>query len=133
MPSHDTQRNVTPIFKIESRSIWSRAVDTGLYRGSDHDIRDGFIHFSTGEQLPETARKHFSGFEDLMLIAVDGAALGPALRWEPSRGGALFPHLYAPLETRHAIWTALLPLADDSVPDVARAMRPAARIDTAQE
>ncbi len=62
------------------------------------DLRDGFIHFSTAEQAVETAAKHFAGQRDLVLLAVEADALGDALKWEPSRGGALFPHLYAPLD-----------------------------------
>ncbi len=70
------------------------AEQAGVYRGSADDNRDGFIHFSTAEQLAGTLAKHYAGRTGLKLIAVDAEALGPALRWEPSRGGALFPHLY---------------------------------------
>ena len=66
-------------------------------RGAPIDSRDGYIHFSTAEQAVETAAKHFAGTDDLLLVAVDADALGPALKWEPSRGGALFPHLYGAL------------------------------------
>ena len=81
----------------------------GLYRGSALDIRDGFIHFSTAAQLGETAAKHFAGQTDLMLVAVDGDALGPALKWETSRGGDLFPHLYAALPLTAVRWARPLP------------------------
>jgi uncharacterized protein (DUF952 family) len=85
------------IYKICEQAAWRTAAQAGLYQGSDVDRRDGFIHFSTAAQLAETAAKHFAGQSGLMLIAIDGDVLGAALKWEPSRGGDLFPHLYAPL------------------------------------
>ena len=85
------------IYKIMTAADWAAAQAAGVYAGSTHDRRDGFIHFSTAGQAAETAAKHFAGQADLMLLAIDPAPLGPALRWEPSRGGALFPHLYVPL------------------------------------
>ncbi len=78
--------------------------------------RDGFIHFSTAAQLEGTLRKHFAGRSGLFLIAIDADRLGDALRWEPSRGGDLFPHLYAPLELASVLWSGPLPLDDDGVP-----------------
>ena len=72
-------------------------------------MRDGFIHFSTAEQLAETAAKHFAGQTDLVLVAVDGDTLGALLKWEPSRGGALFPHLYAALPITAVRWSRPLP------------------------
>ncbi len=101
------------IYKIVDRPSWEAAAAVGSYNGSVHDIRDGFIHFSTAEQAPETAAKHFKGETDLLLVAVNAASIGTALRWEPSRGGALFPHLYAPLETAVAAWVKTLPLGPD--------------------
>ena len=86
------------IYKICSASAWREAERAGLYRGSDDDARDGFIHFSTAAQVAETARKHFFGQTGLFLVAVDALALGASLRWEPSRGGDLFPHLYGALD-----------------------------------
>ncbi len=86
------------IYKICPASAWREAERRGVYLGSDDDKRDGFIHFSTAEQVAETARKHFHGQTGLFLIAVDADQLGNALRWEPSRGGALFPHLYGELD-----------------------------------
>ena len=86
---------MTTIYKICTVAEWREAERDGVYRGSAVDRHDGFIHFSTAAQTPETAAKHFAGQSDLVLIAVDGAALGDKLKWEPSRGGALFPHLYA--------------------------------------
>ena len=86
------------IYKICPASAWREAERQGVYRGSADDHRDGYIHFSTAAQVPETARKHFFGQTGLFLIAVDADALGEALRWEPSRNNELFPHLYGDLE-----------------------------------
>jgi uncharacterized protein (DUF952 family) len=85
------------VFKLIDRPAWRAAEAAGTFTGSAVDARDGFIHFSTAAQVPETAARHFAGQPDLLLVAVDAAALGDALRWEVSRGGALFPHLYGPL------------------------------------
>ncbi len=85
------------IYKICERAQWRAAEAAGQFRGSAVDERDGFIHFSTAAQLAETAAKHFAKASDLMLVAVDAAALGAELKWERSRGGDLFPHLYAAL------------------------------------
>jgi len=90
---------------------WQAAGCAGIYHGSSQDRADGFIHFSTAAQLAGTAAKHFAGLSGLMLLAVDGATLGAALRWEPSRGGELFPHLYAALSLSAVLWTC--PLADE--------------------
>ena len=86
------------IYKICPASAWREAERQGAYRGSADDLRDGYIHFSTAEQVRETARKHFSGQTGLFLVAVDADALGDALRWEPSRNNELFPHLYGDLD-----------------------------------
>ncbi|HWN79213.1 MAG TPA: DUF952 domain-containing protein [Bradyrhizobium sp.] len=86
------------IYKICPASAWREAERQGVYRGSAVDVRDGFIHFSLPSQLAETARKHFLGQTGLFLIEVDADALGDALRWEPSRGDELFPHLYGELD-----------------------------------
>jgi uncharacterized protein (DUF952 family) len=99
------------IYKICPEALWRAAEAQGRFDGAPVDLADGFIHFSTGAQLRETAAKHFAGQDGLLLIAVDPAALGEALRFEPSRGGALFPHLYAPLAPSQARWVAPLPLA----------------------
>ena len=85
------------IYNLCRKADWNAAVAQGEYRGSADDLRDGFIHFSTSAQVRESAAKHRAGMPDLLLLAVDSAFLGPALKWEPSRGGALFPHLYGPL------------------------------------
>ncbi len=115
---HAVQTDCKLIYKITDAGAWTQATSTGVYRGSPDDLRDGFIHFSTRDQLAETARKHFSGRANLVLIAIDPAALGAALKWEPSRGGALFPHLYADLPTASALWVRNVPLRPDSVPDI---------------
>lgn len=104
---------MTLIYKICPKAMWSDAQATGVFAGAPVDLADGYIHFSTAEQARETAAKHFSGQSDLVLVAVNSETFGEALKWEPSRGGALFPHLYAPLETSRAIWVKPLPLADD--------------------
>ena len=88
------------IFKICTAAEWRDAERAGIYRGSAVDRNDGFIHFSTAEQAAETAAKWFAGQRDLVLVAVDADALGDTLKWEPSRGGALFPHLYGELDLK---------------------------------
>lgn len=100
------------IYKICTAAEWREAEAAGAYRGSAVDRSDGFIHFSTGEQARETAAKWFAGQRDLVLVAVDGDALGERLKWEPSRGGALFPHLYADLPLSAVREVAPLPLDD---------------------
>jgi len=104
------------IYKISPRATWDAAVAVGSFTGAPVDLADGFIHFSTATQVAETAAKHFRGHADLILIAIDAAVLGTALKWEPSRGGALFPHLYAPLDVAHARQIYDLPLDPDGVP-----------------
>jgi len=99
------------LYKICPAALWREAEREGIFRGSAHDMRDGFIHFSTAGQVAETAAKHFAGQDDLLLIAVEAAALGTALKWEPSRGGALFPHLYGELDFNAVLTVAPLPLA----------------------
>ncbi len=97
------------IYKIARRGEWEAALRDGVYRGSPDDQRDGFIHLSRESQVDETLRKHFADESDLLLISVDAAALGDALRFEKSRGGELFPHLYGPLPTRLACEVVELP------------------------
>lgn len=104
------------IYKIISRKMWDDACVEGVFLGSDDDVRDGYIHFSAPGQVVGTAHKYFRGVPDLLLVAFDEATLGPALKWEPSRGGALFPHLYASLPTHLAVWQRPLALADDGAP-----------------
>ena len=104
------------VYKILTQSQWRDALAVGSFAGSPDDMRDGFIHLSTGPQLSETARRYFSNQPDLVLLAFEQRGLGDALRWEPSRGGALFPHLYAPLPAANALWVRPLPLDDGGVP-----------------
>ncbi len=108
---------MTLIYKIISQSAWRAAEVAGVFAGAPVDLADGFIHFSTAEQARETAMKHFVGQSDLLLVAIDAETLGAALKWEPSRGGALFPHLYATLDPRAAVSVRPLPLGPDGAHD----------------
>lgn len=101
------------IYKIVPAPMWRAALATGTFDGAPIDHADGFIHFSTAAQLRETAAKHFAGQSDLLLVAVDDAVLGDGLRYEISRGGALFPHLYGLLDIGLVAWVKPLPLGDD--------------------
>jgi uncharacterized protein (DUF952 family) len=107
------------IYKILPREAWQAALAQRRYDGSPLDRQDGFIHFSTAEQAQETARRHFAGQEDLVVLAVAADDLGSALKWEPSRGGDLFPHLYAHLETALVREVTEAPLGPDGVPRLA--------------
>lgn len=98
------------IFKILPRREWDDALATGAFLGSAIDLTDGYIHFSTAAQVRETAQKHFAWQSDLLLVAVDAQDLGDAIKWEPSRGGDLFPHLYGALPVDRAVWVK--PLAE---------------------
>jgi uncharacterized protein (DUF952 family) len=98
------------ILKIFSAEEWDALRRSGETAGAPVDRADGFIHFSTPAQVRETAAKHFAGREGLVLAAVEAEALGDALRWEPSRGGALFPHLHRPLRLAEVVWAKPLPL-----------------------
>jgi uncharacterized protein (DUF952 family) len=101
------------IYKICRADEWGEAEQAGVFRGAAIDRTDGYIHFSTGEQVAETAARHFAGMAGLVLVAVAAPALGPALQWEPSRGGALFPHLYGVLTLDAVLWVKPLPLGSD--------------------
>lgn len=103
------------IYKIVPASLWQDAQNSGEFKGAAVDLSDGFIHFSTAEQAGETAARHFAGQEGLLLVAVDGEALGERLVYEPSRGGALFPHLYGPLPLEAVLWQKPLPLGADGL------------------
>ncbi|MGE0765599.1 MAG: DUF952 domain-containing protein [Hyphomicrobiaceae bacterium] len=103
----------TMVYKVCSTADWQQAKQIGSFDGSPHDRRDGFIHLSTYEQLAGTLAKHYSSADGralpgMVLVAFDTASLGPSLKWEAARDGALFPHLYAPLQTRLAISEAVL-------------------------
>jgi uncharacterized protein (DUF952 family) len=101
------------VYKIVATEEWAAAETAGAFTGASVDRADGFIHFSTAEQAPETAAKWFAGRGDLTLAAIDAEALGDDLRWEPSRGGALFPHLYRALSMSVVVWSRPLPLGPD--------------------
>ncbi len=101
------------IYKICPERLWREAEKAGRFDGAPVDLADGFIHFSTAEQVRETAAKHFAGQTDLLLVAFDAEALGDALKWEVSRGGALFPHLYAAIDPSTALWVRQLPIGAD--------------------
>ena len=103
----------TIIYKICPEMLWREAEAAGRFDGAPIDRADGFIHFSTAEQSAETAARHFAGQDNLLLVAVDAAALGPALKYEVSRGGALFPHLYGPLPLSAVKWAKPLPIGAD--------------------
>ena len=108
------------VFKVVASPEWRAAEAAGAFAGAAADRADGYIHLSTAEQAPETAAKWFSGRDDLTLVGIDAAALGASLRWEPSRGGALFPHLYAVLPLSAVVWSRPLPLGPDGRHDFGR-------------
>lgn len=112
MPESSSPSSVY-VYKICGAEEWDAAVANGTFTGSPVDVADGFIHFSTSEQVVETAARHFSGRENLVLVAVDPGRIGTDLVWEPSRGGDLFPHLYAPLPSTAAVWVTPLPVGAD--------------------
>lgn len=98
------------IYKICLETLWREAEKAGRFDGAPVDLADGYIHFSTAAQVAGTLARHFAGARGLWLLAVDADAAGDALRWEPARGGALFPHLYRPLAQGDVLWTR--PIAD---------------------
>ncbi len=106
------------IFKILLRTEWTAAQAAGEFQGSAIDLQDGYIHFSTAAQARETARRYFVWLKDLVVLEVEGDDLGAALRWEPSRGGDLFPHLYAPLAVADVRAVHEAPLDEDGVPEM---------------
>jgi uncharacterized protein (DUF952 family) len=108
------------IYKLLTTAEWEAARAAGVFRGSAVDLTDGYVHYSTAEQVVETAARYFGGARGLTMLGVDESALGDALRWEPSRGGALFPHLYAPLPVE-AVVTAVELDEDLPVPDAVAA------------
>jgi uncharacterized protein (DUF952 family) len=97
--------------------MWQAALDKGVFEGAEVDRADGYIHFSTAQQLEQTAAKHFAGQNDLVLISIESATLGKDLRWEPSRGGDLFPHLYAHFTPQQIHAAHPLPLSADGEHD----------------
>lgn len=104
-----------PIFHMCRAEEWQAAQAAGHYDGSSQDRADGFIHFSTGAQLPESAARHRTGQTGLVLLTVDPEGCGDALKWEASRGGQLFPHLYGPLSVRAVLRVDPLPLGTDGL------------------
>ena len=98
------------IYKICLASDWEDARKTGDFRGAAGDFRDGFIHLSAAHQVRETAKRHFAGQQDLVLVAFEAEDFGGSLKWESSRGGDLFPHVYGTLPVGKARWVAQLPL-----------------------
>lgn len=100
------------IYKIFRQDEWEAFQAAGETLGAPVDLADGFVHFSTAAQAAETAAKHFAGEENLFLLALEADALGDALKWETSRGGALFPHLYRELHMTDVLWSRPLPLSD---------------------
>ena len=110
------------IYKISPADAWRAAEEAGVFTGAPIDIADGFIHFSTADQVRQTAALHFAGQADLVLAAIDAGSLGDALRFEASRGGDLFPHLYSELSMSSVRWAKPMPLGPDGVhvfPDLA--------------
>ena len=106
------------IYKILTRAEWRAASAAGRFEGSAIDRQDGYIHFSATGQAQETARRHFRGQTELVVLEVEADDLGAALRWEPSRGGDLFPHLYGPLDVAHVRAVTEAPLDGDGAPQL---------------
>lgn len=111
--SPQSRATAMPIYKVTGRQAWTEAEHIGAFTGSSDDVRDGYIHFSTAQQLAGTLAKYYAGRDDLVLAAVDPARLGSSLKWEAARGGALFPHLYGPLAMTDVAWVRHLPLDRD--------------------
>ncbi|QAY94932.1 DUF952 domain-containing protein [Methylovirgula ligni] len=103
------------IYKIVPKDLWEEAEARGVFAGAPVDVADGFIHLSTAAQVRGTAARHFAGEDGLLLVGVDPQRLGAALRYEPSRGGALFPHLYAALNLDAVVSVTALPLGPDGL------------------
>lgn len=102
-----------PIYKISDQPTWRAAEKAGTFIGSELDIADGFIHFSTAETVEQTAALYYAGVDDLLLIAIDPDKITDALKWEAARTGELFPHLYAPLPISAVLWAQPMPVGDD--------------------
>lgn len=98
------------IYKLFRPAEWAALEATGQTAGAPIDIEDGYVHFSTAAQVEETARRYFDGVEGLVILALDSDSLGEALKWEPSRGGDLFPHLYRELRLSDVLWHRVLPM-----------------------
>lgn len=107
---------MTLVYKIVARKAWDEAVALGRFDGAAIDLADGYIHLSTAGQAQETARLHFRGQADLVLVALSAEPFGADLKWEPSRGGQMFPHLYGSLDPALALSVRAIPLAADGEP-----------------
>ena len=110
--------DVLTVYKILPESLWREAQIRGAFAGAPVDQDSGFIHFSTRDQVAETAARHFAGMKGLLLLAVDVGRLGAGLRWEPSRGGALFPHLYGELGVAAVRWAKPLAVGPDGAQEL---------------
>ena len=108
---------MTKVYKILFGAEWAAAQEAGAFHGSALDLKDGYIHLSTAAQAGETARLHFKGQAGLVLLKLDAERLGPAIKWEPSRGGQLFPHLYGMMKTSEVEAVRDLPLNAEGWPD----------------
>ncbi|MEX1059943.1 MAG: DUF952 domain-containing protein [Methyloceanibacter sp.] len=113
-----------PVYKVLTEQAFTESWSQGRFAGSADDMRDGFIHLSAAHQLEGTLATHFAGQAGLVLVAVDAGRLGPNLKWETSRGGALFPHLYAPLDLAAVLWVEPLSLGADGVHRLPAALSP---------
>ena len=111
------------VYKILGAAEWESALARGAFEGSPADLADGYIHLSSAEQVAETARRHFAGRTGLLLLELETSALGSGLRWEPSRGGALFPHYYGLLPVAAVLEAHPFPLADDGAPAAREPLR----------
>jgi uncharacterized protein (DUF952 family) len=111
-----THSTCNKIYKVLSDRDWREAMARGEFAGSDDDVRDGFIHLSAAHQLNATLEKYYRNESNLVLVAFDPDALGPKLKWEVSRGGDKFPHLYGALPTALALWSKLMTLGSDGIP-----------------
>jgi uncharacterized protein (DUF952 family) len=109
---------VSLVYKIVSREAWETAVAAGRFDGAAIDLKDGYIHLSPGALAQDTARLHFHGQSGLVLVTLETDSLGEGVKWEPSRGGQLFPHLYGPLDPALALSVADIPLDADGVPQL---------------
>jgi uncharacterized protein (DUF952 family) len=117
-----TPAGIDLVYKITSAQAWADAVSRGTFTGSPDDLRDGYIHLSAAHQVVATAEKYYVNVPNLLLVAVAPSALGAALKWELSRGGDLFPHLYGDLPTESVQWVRQLPLAVDGLPCIAQTL-----------
>jgi len=121
------KKNHARIYKICRAAEWAEAERSCAFEGSDIDRRDGFIHFSTAEQAAATEARYFANMDDLRLVAVNADALAAALKWEPARGGDLFPHLYGKLPVAAVLWVRPLPrdaAGRHVFPELERSVRP---------